>query len=200
MHWIILCCCSFREEIAITNAVTNDLWNSINRKMYSNTWIHYCTYAISLFSCIFIQMDEIKAKDRTIFSLEKELETLTGYVQKLQLQKEALDEQLFLVKEAECNMSSPKREIPGRAGDGSEHCSSPVRSMFYFITLRFWFGPLSPLIASLPCFLGVASAYELYNTPSCGHLKAEFPFWFNRVVNSKWEMIMMMMEEKKKNR
>ncbi|XP_060126959.1 janus kinase and microtubule-interacting protein 2 isoform X5 [Zootoca vivipara] len=72
-------------------------------------------------------MDEIKAKDRTIFSLEKELETLTGYVQKLQLQKEALDEQLFLVKEAECNMSSPKREIPGRAGDGSEHCSSPVR-------------------------------------------------------------------------
>ncbi|XP_070790051.1 janus kinase and microtubule-interacting protein 2 isoform X1 [Pituophis catenifer annectens] len=70
-------------------------------------------------------MDEIKAKDRTIFSLEKELETLTGYVQKLQLQKEALDEQLFLVKEAECNMSSPKREIPGRAGDGSEHCSSP---------------------------------------------------------------------------
>ncbi|NXR97842.1 JKIP2 protein, partial [Oxylabes madagascariensis] len=51
--------------------------------------------------------------------------TQTGYVQKLQLQKEALDEQLFLVKEAECNMSSPKREIPGRAGDGSEHCSSP---------------------------------------------------------------------------
>ncbi|KAI4541086.1 hypothetical protein MG293_008228 [Ovis ammon polii] len=70
-------------------------------------------------------MDEIKAKDRIIFSLEKELETQTGYVQKLQLQKEALDEQLFLVKEAECNMSSPKREIPGRAGDGSEHCSSP---------------------------------------------------------------------------
>lgn len=71
-------------------------------------------------------MDEIKAKDRIIFSLEKELETQTGYVQKLQLQKEALDEQLFLVKEAECNMSSPKREIPGRAGDGSEHCGSPV--------------------------------------------------------------------------
>ncbi|ELW66448.1 Janus kinase and microtubule-interacting protein 2 [Tupaia chinensis] len=72
-------------------------------------------------------MDEIKAKDRIIFSLEKELETQTGYVQKLQLQKEALDEQLFLVKEAECNMSSPKREIPGRAGDGSEHCSSPLK-------------------------------------------------------------------------
>ncbi|XP_058614911.1 janus kinase and microtubule-interacting protein 2 isoform X2 [Onychostoma macrolepis] len=41
-------------------------------------------------------VDEIKAKDRTIFSLEKELETATGFLQKLQLQKDALDEQLFL--------------------------------------------------------------------------------------------------------
>ncbi|XP_036381024.1 janus kinase and microtubule-interacting protein 2 [Megalops cyprinoides] len=70
-------------------------------------------------------VDEIKSKDRTIFSLEKELETATGFVQKLQLQKDALDEQLFLVKEAECNLGSPKREIPGRAGDGAEHCGSP---------------------------------------------------------------------------
>ncbi|XP_063784117.1 janus kinase and microtubule-interacting protein 2 isoform X2 [Pseudophryne corroboree] len=71
-------------------------------------------------------MDEIKAKDRIIFSLEKELETQISSLQKLQLQKEALDEQIFLVKEAECNMiGSPKREIPGRAGDGSEHCGSP---------------------------------------------------------------------------
>ncbi|KAK3524519.1 hypothetical protein QTP70_029830 [Hemibagrus guttatus] len=70
-------------------------------------------------------VDEIKAKDRTIFSLEKELETTTGFLQKLQLQKDALDEQLFLVKEAECNLGSPKREIPGRAADGAEHCGSP---------------------------------------------------------------------------
>uniref|UniRef100_A0AAY4CBT8 Janus kinase and microtubule-interacting protein C-terminal domain-containing protein n=1 Tax=Denticeps clupeoides TaxID=299321 RepID=A0AAY4CBT8_9TELE len=70
-------------------------------------------------------VDEIKAKDRTIFALEKELETATGFVQKLQLQKDALDEQLFLVKEAECNLGSPKREIPGRAGDGAENCGSP---------------------------------------------------------------------------
>lgn len=93
-------------------------------------------------------MDEIKAKDRIIFSLEKELETQTGYVQKLQLQKEALDEQLFLVKEAECNMSSPKREIPGRAGDGSEHCSSPVSpfefrfnnsGVIFYLALKFYF-------------------------------------------------------------
>uniref|UniRef100_A0AAY4CBC8 Janus kinase and microtubule-interacting protein C-terminal domain-containing protein n=1 Tax=Denticeps clupeoides TaxID=299321 RepID=A0AAY4CBC8_9TELE len=71
------------------------------------------------------KVDEIKAKDRTIFALEKELETATGFVQKLQLQKDALDEQLFLVKEAECNLGSPKREIPGRAGDGAENCGSP---------------------------------------------------------------------------
>uniref|UniRef100_A0A8C1EXK3 Janus kinase and microtubule interacting protein 2 n=1 Tax=Cyprinus carpio carpio TaxID=630221 RepID=A0A8C1EXK3_CYPCA len=74
-------------------------------------------------------VDEIKAKDRTIFSLEKELETATGFMQKLQLQKDALDEQLFLVKEAECNLGSPKREIPGRAGDGAEHCGSPVKKL-----------------------------------------------------------------------
>lgn len=71
-------------------------------------------------------MDEIKSKDRTIFSLEKELESTAGFLQKLQLQKDALDEQLFLVKEAECGLGSPKREIPGRAGDGAEHCGSPV--------------------------------------------------------------------------
>ncbi|XP_062867277.1 janus kinase and microtubule-interacting protein 2 isoform X2 [Trichomycterus rosablanca] len=70
-------------------------------------------------------VDEIKAKDRTVFSLEKELETATGFLQKLQLQKDALDEQIFLVKEAECNLGSPKREIPGRAGDGAENCGSP---------------------------------------------------------------------------
>lgn len=71
-------------------------------------------------------MDEIKSKDRTIFALEKELESTTGVLQKLQLQKDALDEQLYLVKEAECGLGSPKREIPGRAGDGAEHCGSPV--------------------------------------------------------------------------
>uniref|UniRef100_A0A8C2ZZ12 Janus kinase and microtubule interacting protein 2 n=1 Tax=Cyclopterus lumpus TaxID=8103 RepID=A0A8C2ZZ12_CYCLU len=71
-------------------------------------------------------VDEIKSKERTIFGLEKELESTAGFLQKLQLQKDALDEQLFLVKEAECGLGSPKREIPGRAGDGAEHCGSPV--------------------------------------------------------------------------
>ncbi|XP_075957854.1 janus kinase and microtubule-interacting protein 2 isoform X3 [Anarhichas minor] len=70
-------------------------------------------------------VDEIKSKERTIFGLEKELESTAGFLQKLQLQKDALDDQLFLVKEMECGLGSPKREIPGRAGDGAEHCSSP---------------------------------------------------------------------------
>lgn len=90
-------------------------------------------------------MDEIKAKDRTIFSLEKEMEVQTGYSQKLQLQKEALDEQLFLAKEAECNMgmSSPKREVPGSARDNMDHPGSPVNSLHLpilskIVTLRFW--------------------------------------------------------------
>lgn len=86
-------------------------------------------------------MDEIKSKDRTIFSLEKELESTAGILQKLQLQKDALDEQLYLVKEAECGLGSPKREIPGRAGDGAEHCGSPVsRQHRYEVCLEGWGG------------------------------------------------------------
>lgn len=85
-------------------------------------------FTAPLFFSPSLQVDEIRTKDRTIFALEKELESTTGFLQKLQLQKDALDEQLFLVKEAECGLGSPKREIPGRAGDGAEHCGSPVRS------------------------------------------------------------------------
>lgn len=81
-------------------------------------------------------MDEIKSKDRTIFALEKELESTAGFLQRLQLQKDALDEQLFLVKEAECGLGSPKREIPGRAGDGAEHCGSPVSRGEWFTRIH----------------------------------------------------------------
>ncbi|XP_036121412.1 janus kinase and microtubule-interacting protein 1 isoform X1 [Molossus molossus] len=63
-------------------------------------------------------MDEIKGKDRVILALEKELGVQTGQTQKLLLQKEALDEQLVQVKEAERYHGSPKRE-PG-AGDVAE--------------------------------------------------------------------------------
>ncbi|XP_012579503.1 PREDICTED: janus kinase and microtubule-interacting protein 1 [Condylura cristata] len=65
-------------------------------------------------------MDEIKGKDRVILALEKELGVQTGQAQKLLLQKEALDEQLVQVKEAERYHSSPKKELPPGIGDMAE--------------------------------------------------------------------------------
>nr|XP_058157211.1 janus kinase and microtubule-interacting protein 1 isoform X2 [Dasypus novemcinctus] len=65
-------------------------------------------------------MDEIKGKDRVILTLEKELGVQTGQAQKLLLQKEALDEQLVQVKEAERYHSSPKKELPPGIGDMTE--------------------------------------------------------------------------------
>ncbi|XP_032877101.1 janus kinase and microtubule-interacting protein 1 isoform X2 [Amblyraja radiata] len=65
-------------------------------------------------------MDEIKGKDRIILALEKDLGIQAGHTQKLILQKEALDEQLVQVKEAERYHSSPKREFPSAGGDSSE--------------------------------------------------------------------------------
>ncbi|XP_019309292.2 janus kinase and microtubule-interacting protein 1 isoform X1 [Panthera pardus] len=65
-------------------------------------------------------MDEIRGKDRVILALEKELGVQTGQTQKLLLQKEALDEQLVQVKEAERYHSSPKRELPPGIGDMAE--------------------------------------------------------------------------------
>ncbi|XP_067908799.1 janus kinase and microtubule-interacting protein 3 isoform X3 [Heterodontus francisci] len=76
-------------------------------------------------------MDEIKLKDRAVYVLEKELGAQAGHAQRLQLQKEALDEQLTQVKEAEAwekrHLSSPKRELPcaSGAGDASDHSGSP---------------------------------------------------------------------------
>uniref|UniRef100_A0A8B9IS63 Janus kinase and microtubule interacting protein 1 n=1 Tax=Amazona collaria TaxID=241587 RepID=A0A8B9IS63_9PSIT len=62
-------------------------------------------------------MDEIKGKDRVILALEKDIGVQAGHTQKLLLQKEALDEQLVQVKEAERYHSSPKRELPA----GEQH-------------------------------------------------------------------------------
>uniref|UniRef100_A0A8C8G8C5 Janus kinase and microtubule-interacting protein C-terminal domain-containing protein n=1 Tax=Oncorhynchus tshawytscha TaxID=74940 RepID=A0A8C8G8C5_ONCTS len=56
-------------------------------------------------------MDELKGKDRVVSALERELGLQAGYAQKLQLQKEALDEQLGQVREAERHHGSPKREV-----------------------------------------------------------------------------------------
>ncbi|KAM7417643.1 hypothetical protein PAMA_017332 [Pampus argenteus] len=66
-------------------------------------------------------MDEIKSKERVVCALERELGVQAGYAQKLQLQKEALDEQLGQVREAERhNHGSPKREAVPGLGDNSD--------------------------------------------------------------------------------
>ncbi|XP_072251774.1 janus kinase and microtubule-interacting protein 1 isoform X2 [Leuresthes tenuis] len=66
-------------------------------------------------------MDELKAKDRVVCALERELGVQAGYAQKLQLQKEALDEQLGQVREAERhNHGSPKREVAPGLGENSD--------------------------------------------------------------------------------
>lgn len=73
-------------------------------------------------------MEEIKFKDRAVYVLEKELGVQAGHTQRLQLQKEALDEQLSQLREADRHLSSPKREVPhpSGAGDTSDHSGSPV--------------------------------------------------------------------------
>ncbi|KAM9740519.1 janus kinase and microtubule-interacting protein 1 isoform 2-T3 [Menidia menidia] len=66
-------------------------------------------------------MDELKAKDRVVCALERELGAQAGYAQKLQLQKDALDEQLGHVREAERhNHGSPKREVVSGLGENPE--------------------------------------------------------------------------------
>uniref|UniRef100_A0A8C7L0R1 Janus kinase and microtubule interacting protein 1 n=1 Tax=Oncorhynchus kisutch TaxID=8019 RepID=A0A8C7L0R1_ONCKI len=72
-------------------------------------------------------MDELKGKDRVVSALERELGVQAGYAQKLQLQKEALDEQLGHVREAERHHSSPKREVVPALGDTSDYLNNQVR-------------------------------------------------------------------------
>ncbi|KAJ1141404.1 hypothetical protein NDU88_007737 [Pleurodeles waltl] len=76
-------------------------------------------------------MEEIKLKDRTVYVLERELGVQAGHAQRLQLQKEALDEQLIQVKESDRHLSSPKRELPFAvgAGDTSDHSGSPEQQL-----------------------------------------------------------------------
>uniref|UniRef100_A0A3P8V8M3 Janus kinase and microtubule interacting protein 1 n=1 Tax=Cynoglossus semilaevis TaxID=244447 RepID=A0A3P8V8M3_CYNSE len=70
-------------------------------------------------------MDELKAKDRSVCALERELGVQAGYAQKLQLQKEALDEQLGHVREAEKhNHGSPKREVMPGLGDNNDQLNN----------------------------------------------------------------------------
>lgn len=90
-------------------------------------------------------MDEIKGKDRVILALEKELGVQTGQTQRLLLQKEALDEQLVQVKEAERHHSSPKRELPPGIGDMAELMGSQVRAPLSACSWSHWSaGPAFP--------------------------------------------------------
>lgn len=92
-----------------------------------NAWRCYRNFLLAFF--LSFQMDEIKGKDRVILALEKDLGVQAGHAQKLLLQKEALDEQLVQVKEAERYHSSPKRELPAGVGDITELMGSPVRKL-----------------------------------------------------------------------
>ncbi|KAM9133674.1 janus kinase and microtubule-interacting protein 3 isoform 3-T3 [Pangshura tecta] len=76
-------------------------------------------------------MEEIKFKDRAVYVLERELGVQAGHAQRLQLQKEALDEQLSQIKESDRHLSSPKRELPyaSGAGDTSDHSGSPEQQL-----------------------------------------------------------------------
>ncbi|XP_045064007.1 janus kinase and microtubule-interacting protein 1 isoform X2 [Coregonus clupeaformis] len=69
-------------------------------------------------------MDELKGKDRVVSALERELGVQAGYAQKLQLQKEALDEQLGQVREAERHHGSPKREVVPTLGDTQDYINN----------------------------------------------------------------------------
>lgn len=77
-------------------------------------------------------MDEIRGKERVILALEKDLGVQAGHTQKLLLQKEALDEQLVQVKEAERFHSSPKKELPPSVGDMMELVGNSVRNLTVF--------------------------------------------------------------------
>lgn len=79
-------------------------------------------------------MEEIKFKDRAVYVLERELGVQAGHAQRLQFQKEALDEQLSQLREADRHLSSPKRELPhaSGAGDTSDHSGSPVSTFQWF--------------------------------------------------------------------
>ncbi|XP_055962701.1 janus kinase and microtubule-interacting protein 3 isoform X5 [Sorex fumeus] len=76
-------------------------------------------------------MEEIRFKDRAVFVLERELGVQAGHAQRLQLQKEALDEQLSQVKEADRHLGSPRRELPHAisAGAAAEHPGSPEQQL-----------------------------------------------------------------------
>lgn len=121
-------------------------------------------------------MDEIKGKDRVILALEKELGVQTGQTQKLLLQKEALDEQLVQVREAERYHGSPKRELPPGIGDMTELMGVQVRGLCKHWGLRADHLPVLPPTGhssgELACLPAFPSPLPLPSHPS---VRPSFP-------------------------
>ncbi|KAM9463234.1 janus kinase and microtubule-interacting protein 3 isoform 2-T2 [Clarias gariepinus] len=67
-------------------------------------------------------MDEIKVKERTVLSLERDLTVQTAHTRKLQQQNQAVSDQLAVIRDI-----SPKKEVPYSpgAGDTADNTTNP---------------------------------------------------------------------------
>lgn len=68
-------------------------------------------------------MDEIKVKERTVLSLERDLGVQAAHTRKLQQQNQAVSDQLAVIRDL-----SPKKEVPYSpgAGDTADNTTNPV--------------------------------------------------------------------------
>ncbi|XP_060795033.1 janus kinase and microtubule-interacting protein 3 isoform X2 [Neoarius graeffei] len=68
-------------------------------------------------------MDEIKVKERTVLSLERDLGVQAAHTRKLQQQNQAVSEQLAVIRDL-----SPKKEVPYSpgAGDTADNTANPL--------------------------------------------------------------------------
>ena len=130
--------------------------------------------------------------------LERELGVQAGHAQRLQLQKEALDEQLSQIKESDRHLSSPKRELPypSGAGDASDHSGSPVSTFTWFhlhkradgvakwheVTESWWAHPRATALpypeAPIACSRSLAKPWRFAIKPCYGRAFAFLSFCF----------------------
>lgn len=69
-------------------------------------------------------MDEIKVKERTVLSLERDLGVQAAHARKLQQQNQAVNDQLAVIRDL-----SPKKEVPYSPGAGdntADNTANPV--------------------------------------------------------------------------
>ncbi|XP_026771168.1 janus kinase and microtubule-interacting protein 3 isoform X7 [Pangasianodon hypophthalmus] len=71
-------------------------------------------------------MDEIKVKERTVLSLERDLGVQAAHTRKLQQQNQAVSDQLAVIRDL-----SPKKEVPYSpgAGDTADNTTNPVQQL-----------------------------------------------------------------------